>query len=287
MQHFRRLAATTVMGCLLGVMLGAAPGRAQDATPAASAPAPGGYVQRGVPAEATAENAVIAKTRAIAAAQRLAYERMAGELGISRSVSDSQIDSLVDSIIVEQERTTRTGYSGRLTINFNANRVGGRSGGGGGSSSSGGGSASASSGGGDAAPPVTPGRGGSSYASSYIEASASYASMREWLELRRRLVASPEVASVDILGIAVDGARLRIGLRNTPDVAAQGLPASGIMVGGGMPAAAAPGAMVAPPGSLARPVPYGTPVPPAYAPGGSTPGAPPSGPWQIGLARGA
>jgi hypothetical protein len=278
MQHFRRLAATTVMGCLLGVTLGAAPGRAQDATPAASAPAPGGYVQRGVPAEATAENAVIAKTRAIAAAQRLAYERMAGELGISKSVSDSQIDRLIDSIVVEQERTTRTGYSGRLTINFNANRVGGRSGGGGG----GGGSASAASGGGDAAPPVNPSRG----ASAYVEASASYATMREWLELRRRLAASPEVASVDILGIAVDGARLRIGLRNTPDMAMQGLPASGIMVGGGMPAAA-PGAMVAPPGSLARPVPYGTPVPPAYAPGGSTPGAPPAGPWQIGLARGA
>jgi hypothetical protein len=277
MQHFRRLAATIVMGCLLGVTLGAAPGRAQDATPAASAPAPGGYVQRGVPAEATAENAVVAKTRAIAAAQRLAYERMAGELGISKSASDSQIDRMIDSIVVEQERTTRTGYSGRLTINFNANRVGGRSGGGGS------GSAPAAPGGGDAAAPVNPRSGA---ASSYVEASASYASMREWLELRRRLAASPEVASVDILGIAVDGARLRIGLRNTPDMAAQGLPASGIMVGGDMPAAA-PGAMVAPPGSLARPVPYGTPVPPAYAPGGTTPGAPPSGPWQIGLARGA
>jgi hypothetical protein len=280
MQHFRRLAATTVMGCLLGVMLGAAPVLAQEPPAAASAPAPGGFVQRGVPAEATAENAVIAKTRAIAAAQRLAYERMAGELGISRSVSDSQIDGLIDSIIVEQERTTRTGYSGRLTINFNANRVQGRSGGGGG------GSASASSGGGDAAPPVNPSRG----VSSYIEASASYSSMREWLELRRRLLANPEVASVDILGIAVDGARLRIGLRHTPDMAMQGLPASGIMVGGGMPSAA-PGAMVAPPGSLARPVPYGTPVPPGYAPGmapgGMAPGAMPVGPWQIGLAQGA
>ncbi|MFC7610285.1 hypothetical protein [Teichococcus aestuarii] len=98
----------------------------------AAEPAANPYVQRGVPAEATAENAVIARTRALAAAQRAAYDRMAGELGLTRGLSDSQIDSLVSSIIVEEERTTRTGYSGRLTVNFNQSRVAARAGGGGG-----------------------------------------------------------------------------------------------------------------------------------------------------------
>ena len=266
MQHFRRLAATFLMVCLTGAGVGAGaalPALAQDA------PSGGGVVQRGVPAEATAENAVVARTRAIASAQRLAYERMASELGLSRgNLSDSQIDALVDSIIVEQERTTRTGYSGRLTVNFNPGRVGVRSGtaSAAASGSSSGGAAPAS----DAAPPIPP-----PLAATHVEAVAGFASLGEWLELRRRLLASPEVASVEIQAIAVDGARLRLGLRHTPDLAAQALPMGGVQLfgAGAQPASA--------PGTMPRPVPYGgAPQPAGYAP---LPGA---GPWQIGLARG-
>ncbi|MDT8263389.1 hypothetical protein RQ832_09035, partial [Roseomonas sp. DSM 102946] len=101
-------------------------------TGAAAAPATGGgYTQRGVPAEATAKNAVEAREQAYASAQRIAYERMAGELGLPTGLSASQIDRLVSSVVVEQERSTLTGFSGRVTVNFNPGRVavlGGRSG---------------------------------------------------------------------------------------------------------------------------------------------------------------
>jgi len=265
MQHFRRLAATVVVGGLIG--LGAQQAAAQALPPAAEASASESsanpYSQRGVPAEATAENAVVARTKAIASAQRLAYQRMAGELSLPASLSDSQIDQMVSSIIVEEERTSRTSYSGRLTVNFNPNRV---PGGAGRSVAGAGGMMSAP--GGDAAPPVMP----SAAPAGYIEASARYAGLREWLELRRRLYSNPEIASVDVQAIAVDGARLRLGLRHGPEVAAQTLPAAGLSV------YVPTGAPAATPGRLAPPVPFGA-APPAAPQGGGA-----GGPWQIGLA---
>jgi hypothetical protein len=52
--------------------------------------------------------------------------------------------------------------------------------------------------------------------------------MGEWLELQRRLRGAPPVASVDIQAIAVDAARLRLGLRAPPPEAAALLAAIGI-----------------------------------------------------------
>ncbi|WP_159998697.1 hypothetical protein [Roseomonas sp. 18066] len=253
------------------------------ASSVAEAPADA-YTQRGVPAAATAENAVIARTRAIAQAQRTAYERMAESLGLPRGLSDSQIDSMVSSIIVEEERSTRSGYSGRLTVNFNPGRAGGpgrasahaASGFGGGSGGSGslvppGASTGASTG--DAAAPVMPAA-LSLPAAGYIEAQTRFGGLRDWLDLRRRLLANPEIASIDILAIAVDGARLRLGLRHTPELAMQALPAAGITLQPPAPVAATP---VASPAGLAPPVRYG--APPAAAPAAAG-----TGPWQIGLA---
>ncbi|PHK94933.1 hypothetical protein CR162_10885 [Pseudoroseomonas rhizosphaerae] len=283
MQHFRRFAATVVVGSLIGAALGAAgfgagQGAHAQALPPAEAAATGNpYVQRGVPAEATAENAVVARTRALAAAQRTAYERMAGELGLPRGLSDSQIDSLVSSIIVEEERTTRNGYNGRLTVNFSQSRVAARSGG-----VAGGPSTGPSPGlppGGDAAPPVVP---AAQQAAGFIQAEARFGGQREWLELRRRLLTSPEIASVDIQAIAVDGARLRLGLRQAPQQAMQALPATGLVLVPPAPLAPNPFAAPAAPGMLAPPVRVGAaPNPAAVVPDGA--GAS-SGPWQIGLA---
>lgn len=269
MQHFRRFAATIVVGGLagLGTMQACAQGTGAVLPPAAEASgaesSANPYSQRGVPAEATAENAVIARTKAIASAQRLAYQRMAGDLGLPTGISDSQIDQMVSSIIVEEERTSRTGYSGRLTVNFNPNRVPGAAG----RTVAGAGGTMPLTGS-DAAPPVMPG----AAPAGYIEASARYAGLREWLELRRRLYSNPEIASVDIQAIAVDGARLRLGLRHGPEVAAQTLPAAGLAV------SVPPRVPTSAPGRLAPPVPFG--AAPAAAPqeGGA------SGPWQIGLA---
>lgn len=247
---------------------------AQALPVAAAAEGGGGYVQRGVPAEATAENAVIARTRALASAQRIAYERMAQELGLPKGLSDSQIDGMISSIIVEEERTTRTGYTGRLTVNFNPNRVpgAGRAVAGASGGAAGGGFSAPPS---DAAPPIMPGA--SLPATAFAEATAYYMGLTEWLELRRRLLASPEIASVDINAIAVDGARLRLGLRRDPAAAAAALAASGIAVA--LPAAA--GAQpAASPGRLPPPVPLGAAAAAQPLPG-STASA--TGPWQIGL----
>lgn len=263
MQHFRRLAATAVITGLLGMPLLAS---AQEGG--------NGFTQRGVTVETTAENSVVARTKALAAAQRQAYEKMASELGFSRSASDSQIESMVDSIIVEQERATRTGYNGRLTVNFNQRKVsnfaGISTGGGGATAEAGGGTPAASSS--YVAPPVVPTNQAFNPAAAFVETVARFNSMPEWLDLRRRLMSSPEVSSVDIVAIAVDGARLRLGLRMQPADAAQGLASRGILLqqGGGIPPAGQ--------GMLAPPVRMGaSPVPVAQ----------PSAAWQIGLAGGA
>ena len=265
MQHFRRLAATAVITGLLGMPLLAA---AQEGG--------SGFVQRGVTVETTAENAVVARTKALAAAQRQAYEKMASELGFSRSASDSQIESMVDSIIVEQERATRTGYNGRLTVNFNPRKVSNFAG------ISSGGTAAAEAGGGGSgappsssyvAPPVVPTNQAFNPAAAFVETVARFNSMPEWLDLRRRLMSSPEVSSVDIAAIAVDGARLRLGLRMQPAEAAQGLASRGILLqqAGGIPPAGQPGLLAPPVRMGASPVPV----------------AQPGAAWQLGLAGGA
>ncbi len=182
------------------------------------------YRQTGVPAEATAENAVVARDRALAAGQRLAYERMANQLGLSaRALSDSQIEQLVSSLVIESERITPRGYSGRITVNFNPARVGG------------GGSAPGIAG--AAQPPgaaPAPNRGP---AVATLEAVARYATFPEWVEITRRLNASPAIARVEVVSVAGDAARLRLGLRAQAPEAANELAGSGLLLGPVVPSA--------------------------------------------------
>ncbi|WP_426956468.1 hypothetical protein [Muricoccus radiodurans] len=225
------------------------------APPAAAQDDP--YVQRGVPAEATAENAVVARERAMASAQRIAYGRMAAATGRSASASQSQIESMVQSMVVEEERTTRNGYSGRFTVRF---RGAGRS------------APAAPAASGDAAAQPRPSSEprprnpeDAAYVppsgvrpllplTAYLDAATRFGSMNEWIDLRRRLLAHPAVGSVDVVSISTESARLRLGLRSPPNVAAEELAAGGILL--------------------------------AQAAGGP-PGAPNSAPvWRVGLAGG-
>ncbi|WP_236037699.1 hypothetical protein [Belnapia arida] len=168
--------------------------------------------QRGIPAEASAENGVLARERALAAGRRTAWERALSEAGLPPvNLSDGRLEDMVRSIVIEQERTAPTRYAGRITVVFDPNRV----------RSALGGSASVP---GASPPPVAAG----APASNWIEARAIYRSMGEWLELQRRLRGAPPVASVDIQAIAVDAARLRLGLRAPPPEAAALLAALGI-----------------------------------------------------------
>jgi hypothetical protein len=209
---------------LLALMLGLSGAvRAQDA--------PIEYTQRGIPAEASAENGVIARDRALASARRIAWERLAGAAGGgARSVSDSQLESMVESIVIEQERTAPTRYTGRVTVNFSRSRVQAALGTGDPGAAGGGATASLN----------TP-------AVAFVVAVARYGGMSEWLELRRRLATAPQIARVDVVAIATDRARLRLSLRAPAPAAAEQLAQSGIILAPqigapGGPQVGAPGA---------------------------------------------
>jgi hypothetical protein len=192
----------------------------------AAAQAPGGYSITGVPAEATAENGVLARERALANGRRAAWERLAGQAGIAPpQLSDDQIEAMVSSMVIESERATQSRYTGRITVNFNPNRTRGLLGSG----------VAAIEGGtgqpGQPAAPPPP-----AAASTYIQAVASYGSLQEWLELRQRLRGAPIVASLDVQAIAVNGARLRLGLRGAAAAAANDLAGLGISLTPGLTA---------------------------------------------------
>lgn len=193
--HGARLGAMLIV---MGLILLALPAQAQQAE----------YSQRGVPAEATAENGVVARDRALASARRIAWGRVAGD-SAARSLTDAQIEALVESIVIEEERTGPTRYAGVVTVNFR------RSG------------SQAVLSGVDPETALAP-RNMATVAT--VEAIARYGGMAEWLEIRRRLAAAPEVARIDVVAISVDRARLRIALRAAPPVAAEALAESGILL---------------------------------------------------------
>lgn len=211
--------AAALFATALLALAPAAP-RAQEAPPAIS------FTQRGVPAEATAENGVIARERALAAGRRAAWERIAAAAGVTRTLSDAQIEAMVSSIIIEEERTSPTRYSGRITVNFNPARARAYTGGGAAEGAPAGEGAAA---GPDRPPAPQP-------AVTTVEAVALYGSLEEWLELRRRL--REATVRLEVVAISTDRARLRLGLRVAPGAAAEDLARQGIAFG---PGSGAPG----------------------------------------------
>jgi hypothetical protein len=162
----------------------------------------GALTQRNVVAEATAENGVVAQERAFAAGRRSAWDRIQGMVNAPRRPTDAELDRMVRSIVIEQETTGPQRYSGRLTIQFDADAV---------QSFSEGAEVRAAtlpSGTASESPismtPATPILGS-------LEATARYASLNEWLEIRRRVVAAG--ARLDVMAITIDRAHLNIGLR--------------------------------------------------------------------------
>lgn len=198
-------------------------------------------VQRGVPAEATAENAVQARERAFAAARRAAWQRLAAATGSTQNPSDAQLESMTRAIIVESERTSGTRYVGRLTVQF-ASGTAGVTGSSAIASSSvpvprGPAAAAAAP---AAAPPA--GEGVASWSPpagplvASIEATSTHGSLPEWIELRRRLLASAPVSAVEVQALSMDAARLRISLRAQPGEAQAALMEQGFWVDGAGPA---------------------------------------------------
>lgn len=212
------------------LLLLAAPLATPMAQDAPAAPAAINFTQRGVPAEATAENGVIARERALANGRRAAWERLAASAGISRQLSDAQIEQMTASIIIEEERTAPTRYTGRITVNFNPGRVralaGGAIAGEGGGTGGGTGGTQADAG----RPP------GPVPVAATVEAVALYGSLQDWLELRRRLKAG--AARMEVVAISTDRARLRLSLRAAPGVVAEEFARQGVSM---TPGSGAPG----------------------------------------------
>jgi hypothetical protein len=201
MARRRNRAMLAAAAFALWLAAAASPAHAQ-ATPDSSA-----LVQRDVPAEATAENAVVARDRALASGQRIAYERMASQLGLPRNLSDQQIEAQVASLVIESERVTPRGYSARITVNFRPpGNIAAQPGGGG-----------------------MPG--GPAVAT--MDALAQFRSFPEYLEIRRRLGAAPSVARVELLSVAGDVARFRLALRTVAPTAATELASAGLEVSPG------------------------------------------------------
>ncbi|MDO9500432.1 hypothetical protein [Falsiroseomonas sp.] len=187
-------------------------------------------VQRGVPATATAETAVLAREQALNAGQRLAYERMAASLGLNPNASTQQIESMVRSLVIESERITARTYTARITVNFNPQRV-----------AAAGGRIPASP---DSAAPAegtqpseapAPAM-ASGPAVTTVDAMASYRSFAEWVEITRRLESAPPVARVQVVSVAGDQARLRLGLRSQAPEAALALASAGLALAPATPA---------------------------------------------------
>ncbi len=199
---------------------------------AQEAPAAINFTQRGVPAEATAENGVIARERALASGRRAAWERLASGAGITRQASDRQIEDMTASIIIEEERTAPTRYTGRITVNFAPGRV--RAFAGGALAGDTGGEGGTAAGGGTAADPGRPPA--PMPVAATVEAVALYGSLQDWLELRRRLKAG--AARMEVVAISTDRARLRLSLRAAPGVAAEEFARQGVSM---TPGSGAPG----------------------------------------------
>ncbi len=242
--HFRL--STAIGAMMLGSALAfVAPAMVPSPALAQATPEENPLVQRGVPAEATAETAVIARDRALNAGQRTAYDRMAAALGLPRGIPDAQIEGLVQSLVIESERITQRGYAARLTVNFNPSRVaamGGRNPGAIGAPgtlfSTPGAQGGPATGPATGAPAQAPGVGGPAVAT--VEALAHYRSFPEYVEITRRLGAASPIARFEVVSLTGESARLRLGLRTQPPEAAAELAQSGIALAPG-PIDARPG----------------------------------------------
>ena len=215
-RRLRAIALAAALGCALGLS-GAA--RAEGDEPSAPAPETP-LIQRNIPAEATAENAVLARDRALLAGQRIAYEQMAASLGLPANASDADIQALVASLVIESERITPRGYAARITVNFNPP-----------------GRAAAPLAAQAAAPlpgATAPGPTVAPTVAS-VEAVARYRSLPEYADLTRRLAAQPAVARVEIVSISGEQARLRLGLRSQPQDAAAEMARGGLLLDPGAP----------------------------------------------------
>jgi len=99
--------------------------------PASAQPRDNVYAVSGVHVEETAANAAAAQEAAFASAQRLAFGRLVARLTVPEELARTtmpamepiQLERLVLSVDVEEERRSSTRYIGRLTVRFDPSSV--------------------------------------------------------------------------------------------------------------------------------------------------------------------
>lgn len=147
-----------------------------------------GFRVSGIAAEATAETATAARERAIAGGLRsawmalLAREAPADQARLG-SVSAEELERLVESYEVENERVGTTRYAATLTVNFRPDRV-------------------------RSLLATAPARA----AAGRVEVVAPLSGVNDWVEIRRRLANAPAVGGYEILSLSRREARLALAL---------------------------------------------------------------------------
>lgn len=203
----RRCGAITRRGALGALAAGAVAGlgsaRAQGQGVTVS-----GFTVRGVAAEATAETATAARERAIAAALRNAWGALVareapGAEARLGGLGAEEIERLVESFEVENERVGPTRYAATLAVHFRPAAVRPLL---------------------ATAPARAP--------AGRVEVVAPLSGLNDWVELRRRLANAPAVTGVEVLALSRREARLALSLPGG-QAGASALEAAGLRLANG------------------------------------------------------
>jgi len=141
---------------------------------------------RGVPVDATAANALEARTRALDQGKRAAWERLVEMLAPAadqdrlRRYDIARIDPFVQSYEVAAERSSATRYSADMTVHFRPRETRAEL------------------------------LGASAASAGRLEVAAAFASLRDWIEIRRRLATVPQLQETEVLALSAGGARLAL-----------------------------------------------------------------------------
>ncbi len=168
-----------------------------------------GFVVRGVAAEATAETATAARERAIAGGLRSAWSTLLareapGDQARLAAISAAELERLVESYEVGDERVGATRYAATLTVLFRPEPV-------------------------RALLAARPSAG----PAGRIEVTAPLSGVNDWVEIRRRLAGAPSVGGVEILSLSRREARLALTIPGGEQAAASALAAAGLRLGNG------------------------------------------------------
>jgi hypothetical protein len=163
-------------------------------TPPAATPAADLYTVTDVAADVTADNANHARDQALMQAERSAFTQLCAKLNApdaSAKMTDDALASLVQSFEVQSERVSALRYNGVFTIRFKPaaiqRKLGKYMNAGG---DNGGAPAGVESG---KAPPVGP--------ISHLMVAVQTDSLPAWTQMKRRLIAVPQVAKIDTIDL--------------------------------------------------------------------------------------